>query len=574
MSIKTAPTKTAPKRDRSKPPSRAPIARAAAALTLVWFVPAALWWIVSYLAVWAGFTLPFPLIPNPPLLAAGCSAAVLVLALAARRVQLAWWRRSRGQRRKSTHGPVLAELEDALRDVNLLPGAPGAEGAARLRAVGKPTRVGRGTLTTVELPSRLGKTWRDVAAKHDPIAAALGLKADRLEVEEGAHPGQVAVWIADKRASGENVPAAIASATSTCWHDSLRIGETRRGEPVLLATYKHNTIVGGIMRFGKTSAARIVAAHAMLDPNAALHIVDGKGSAGDWAAARHAAATMILGSDDTALDDLERLLSEIHAQVDERNRQSESRPANWQPPGVLLLMDELQDILTGASPKQRERIVSLIGRIMRKGAAPGVHVLIATQRPAAEEIPTSLRNIIDQRVSLKARDRSAHNLVLGEGGATGVASLPVVAGEALLTDGGETRFVVLDYMDDAAWKRVCKAAPPAATAEQSLADPVVTADPLVLALREVLAAAPGRMLSAEALNAALPQTHRATSAMTLGKKLAAFGMTKETKTRVDGAYFYTLDQLESAVPTAVPVLSGDQGNAHPSAAPRDGRKAL
>jgi DNA segregation ATPase FtsK/SpoIIIE-like protein len=85
----------------------------------------------------------------------------------------------------------------------------------------------------------------------------------------------------------------------------------------------------------------------------------------------------VSGVDEEAVDDTLGLLSDVLGIVRARNA------AGGQHPGVLLLLEELQDVRAAAARDQRDRLDTLLGRIVRMGRAVGVHVTVSTQRPTA-----------------------------------------------------------------------------------------------------------------------------------------------------------------------------------------------
>lgn len=300
-----------------------------------------------------------------------------------------------------------------------------------------------GTTYTLVLPGAPSLSLTDLA-----VQAGVPERYVELRPLRDEPPNVVELWIGKPRK--EEVKLAKLP-DSTNWRDAFRLGEDMRGEEITAKTFNQNTLVGGIMRYGKSSVARHFTLRYLLDPTTTVIIVDGKGNKADWGSAP--ANEIILGTQDSALQDLDKVLSWVLNTIDKRNAED-----GRQFDGILVMLDELQDLLAEAQTKFRDKLVVKLGRIMKKGPGVGVHVLIATQRPANEEIPTRIRSIMNQRLGLFAESRQAMDLILGKG-RTGNSVMPTVPGEALYQDGGLPRFVKLDFVSDEEWERACAAAP-------------------------------------------------------------------------------------------------------------------
>ncbi|MCY9763666.1 FtsK/SpoIIIE domain-containing protein [Paenibacillus alvei] len=89
-------------------------------------------------------------------------------------------------------------------------------------------------------------------------------------------------------------------------------------------------------------------------------------------------------------------------------------------PRLIVVFDEFADFM--------EREKSLSGRvenaILRLGAkarAAGIHLLICTQNPKADIVPTNIRNNLPARLSLKTADHHASKIIISEEGAEKLA---------------------------------------------------------------------------------------------------------------------------------------------------------
>lgn len=416
-------------------------------------------------------------------------------------------------RRKSRRGSKWWHhdvLAPAMVSAGILRAPKEGERSRSLSYRGKPVHTDHGTTVIVGLPD--ARTLTDVATRREALAAALRVPSALLEVhQEKGDPANV-VRLHVTSGKRTETPATVATAPSTVWREPVRIGCDSRGEPVHLASFEHNSLVAGRPGSGKTALSRILLAHFLLDPTTSVYLLDGKGSTDDYGACRPLCARFVSGVDEDAVDDTLALLGDVLAIVRARNA------AGGQHPGALVLLEELQDVRAAATREERDRLDTLLGRIVRMGRAVGVHVIISTQRPTADDLPAGTRNLLSQRIALMLRNGADAALVLGHSPAL---ALPEKRGEALFTDGGPVRGVVLDRLTDDAWRQVCKRAtalrasqtplalePGAARFPESVTTAPAPVDPVLDAVLSVLADADPRGLPAAELHNRLPDWAR------------------------------------------------------------------
>lgn len=396
---------------------------------------------------------------------------------------------------------------------------------------GKPVRTDHGTTVVVGLPD--ARTLTDVLGRREALAAALRVPSSRLEVSQGEDDAAGTVRIHVAHGRPKETAATVATAEPTNWREPVRIGCDSRGVPVHLETFEHNTLIAGRPGSGKTVTSRIELSHFLLDPSTAIYVLDGKGSVDDYGACRRMCARFVSGTDEDAVPGTLAMLTEVLDEVRRRNTVGGGATH----PGILVLLEELQDVRAGASKEQREQLDNILGRIVRMCRAVGVVVLISTQRPTVEDLPSGIRNLLSQRLVLMLRNGADAALVLGT--APGVA-LPSRRGQALFTNGGPVVPVALDRLTDEAWVKVCQRAERLRAPSQMDADtrefPALSAvpsrqpamEPLIEAVVAVLANADPRGISASQLHAALPEWVQETYTSTsLGMALARHSKTVE-----------------------------------------------
>ncbi|MBV1734758.1 MAG: hypothetical protein KMY50_03110 [Candidatus Desulforudis sp.] len=88
-------------------------------------------------------------------------------------------------------------------------------------------------------------------------------------------------------------------------------------------------------------------------------------------------------------------------------------------PPLVIVVDEFADLadqLAGNRRKQDE-FYTYLRRVAQLGRKRGIHLVLCTQRPSADLVPTSIRNLMNARVALRVNDATASRMILDENGA-------------------------------------------------------------------------------------------------------------------------------------------------------------
>ena len=86
------------------------------------------------------------------------------------------------------------------------------------------------------------------------------------------------------------------------------------------------------------------------------------------------------------------------------------------PPLVVDEFADLADQLAGDKSAQRKFYMHL-RRVAQLGRSRGIHLVLCTQRPSADLVPTNIRNLMNVRVSFCVNDAAASRMILDETGA-------------------------------------------------------------------------------------------------------------------------------------------------------------
>jgi S-DNA-T family DNA segregation ATPase FtsK/SpoIIIE len=237
-------------------------------------------------------------------------------------------------------------------------------------------------------------------------------------------------------------------------------------------------------------AARLAAAGLILDPYTRLYMFDGKGGK-DWKAVEAVAHRFVCGDGleqvEAVRDHLVELVAEVQARYtrmaaldDDVCPESKITPAISRDPELnmpitAVIIDEVQVFLEnptktlvgGKKTTLGEYIVDLLAYLARKGPAAGIVVILATQRPDSQTIPSRLRSVLGSRFALRVMDWRDSNIVLGEQmntrGYDASALLPSHKGVGILRPDGDTdagadslaMTVWTYYMANPDWQEIC-----------------------------------------------------------------------------------------------------------------------
>lgn len=359
--------------------------------------------------------------------------------------------------------------------------------------------AGPGWTATVELPR--GIKASAAVAKVEELASALRIKKSRIQISadtsSDGHDGRFVLWVAnaDNPYGTGKVPSALIEAQVwNFWEQGIPLGPDARGDRHTMHLLWSSLLIGGLMGYGKSYFARLVAAAAALDPTVRVIVITGK-TGPDWSPAKHLAHRWIAGATPEiireVLDVVNGTIGEMQDRGTELDRLYETDP-EAAPEGkitpelaakgmgpVLLVVDELQELLDGAALVQvaieddateggrtktrsgRDLMVEGFARFVRVTRFVGGMGVFITQRPDADSVPTKLREVCAKRASYRVKgDRSA-KMVLGDDAVANGAAPHLLTedskGVVVLDQGGEEGHLTVkaDVIDLPQFKEIC-----------------------------------------------------------------------------------------------------------------------
>ena len=309
-------------------------------------------------------------------------------------------------------------------------------GIARLRDPAELTfpvpihRDGPGWLARVNLPA--GVDVAQVLERRPQLSSALRLPVDQVWPAPGPdHAGQLDLWVGLLPASRMAPPRwSLASPTArTSVFEPAEFGTDQRLRPVTVTLFENNFLIGGRPGSGKTYAGRALATIAALDPTCELKIIEYKGSAdfGDFAPL---CSTYVCGLGDAdfmaGLATLQWGLAEAErrAELIRRAREKGQAPLGKVTPElarragsglhpVLILIDEAHELFGDSTVGKQAAAVA--ERLVKRGRAFGIILVLITQIPDKDSLPTGVSRNIGVRMCLAVSDQVANDMILGTG---------------------------------------------------------------------------------------------------------------------------------------------------------------
>jgi S-DNA-T family DNA segregation ATPase FtsK/SpoIIIE len=285
-------------------------------------------------------------------------------------------------------------------------------------------RDGPGWRAEVDLP--YGVTAVDVIERRDRLASGLRRPLGCVwpEPVHDQHAGRLVMWVGDTDLSGGRpVPHPLAKAGTTSIFRPLPYGTDQRGRPVDVELIFSNVLIGSIPRRGKTMAARILCLGAALDVTAELHVWELKGT-GDLDSIGLVAHRYGSGVDEAniaaCVTDLKAVYEDLPRRASVlRGLPKELRPENKVTPElarrkslglhpVVVVIDEAQELPW----KEAEELC--LG-IIKRGPALGVMLILATQRPDKDSLPTGVSANAGVRFCLQVMGQVENDMILGTG---------------------------------------------------------------------------------------------------------------------------------------------------------------
>src|SRR6266516_969382 len=316
------------------------------------------------------------------------------------RAAVGWWLHRSSLRRGFARACRHAELATPNDRVPRIVAAARTPGGERLR---------------VKLPA--GSSAVALADAAERLAVVLDVREVRV-VRDADHAAYATVQVVrrDPLAGGPVACPWQEAVRCSLWQP-IPLGVDEDGAWVSVLLPERNVLGGGEPGAGKSAGLSLLVAVAALDPAVRLVLLDGKlVELACWAGC----ADRTVGPDIGAAIGV---LGELRAELDARyaallaNRRRKLAP-DLGMGLVVVVVDELMFYVAHPDKRQAAEFTSLLRDLVARGRAAGIIVVAATQKPAAEVIPTSLRDLFGFRWAFRCLTPEASDTILGRGWAS------------------------------------------------------------------------------------------------------------------------------------------------------------
>ena len=288
-------------------------------------------------------------------------------------------------------------------------------------------RDGPGWLARLDLPH--GVTAGEVSERRESLASGLRRQLGCVwpETIHKRHPGALALFVGDEDMTTAEQPAwPLARRGMADVFAPVVFGTDPRGRLVPVTLMFASIIIGSIPRMGKTFLLRLLMLICALDLRTEIHAYDFKGT-GDLKPIAQVAHRYRAGDDP---EDIEYLVADMRALRTEMRRRTkvirnmdETRcPENKVTPElandprlglhpIAIAWDECQ--IPFEHPEYGKELISIATDLTKRGPALGIMLMLATQRPDANSIPTGISANAVLRMCLKVMGQVENDMVLG-----------------------------------------------------------------------------------------------------------------------------------------------------------------
>ncbi len=323
---------------------------------------------------------------------------------------------------------------------------------SRVPTVRKMRDIPAGQRFEVRVPR--GSSVPELENASEVIAAALRVRELRVRrTADNASRAEIVVARQDPLAVGPPLTWPEVGAGQASLWQPIPVGVGEDGEAVTVLLPGRNLLLGGEPGAGKSVALSLLVATAALDPQSKLWLLDGKlVELATWSRCAEGSAGVRVSEAIDVLRDLQEEMDQRYALLLRSGKRKVSQGDGL--PLHVVVVDELAHYLTTSDRKERTAFADLLRDLVSRGRAAGIIVLAATQKPSADVVPTSIRDLFGFRWAMRCSTQQASDTILGSGWASAGYSAadvdPASRGVGyLLHEGGIPQRLRSYYLDDA-----------------------------------------------------------------------------------------------------------------------------
>jgi DNA segregation ATPase FtsK/SpoIIIE, S-DNA-T family len=286
---------------------------------------------------------------------------------------------------------------------------------------------GPGWRAEIDLP--YGVTATQVIERREALASGLRrpLGAVWPEPVTHEHAGRLELWVGREDVSKAKPPPWPWLRTGGGdVFGQLPFGTSPRGKRVGASLVEHNYLIGSLPGQGKTSSVRVLVSGAALDPTCELWVHELKGT-GDLDSYEQVSHRFVSGIDDESIGYAAESLKLLKAEVMRRTERLKALDRTVCPDKkitreianrralklwpLVCVVDEAQNLF--AHDKHGKQAGDDAVFVIKIGRALGVVLILATQRPDKESLPTGVSGNVSTRFCLKVAGQVENDMILG-----------------------------------------------------------------------------------------------------------------------------------------------------------------
>jgi hypothetical protein len=289
---------------------------------------------------------------------------------------------------------------------------------------GRPPRVMRVSITPVGerlwLRLRPGQSFEQLDPRSEEFRAAVRARDVRLTRDvRRANRVVVDVVRRDTLTGGPVLWPDRHAEVLSIW-DPVYFGISELGTAVRLSLVERAVLMGGNRGAGKSNGINVLVSHAALSPDVELLLIDAnRVQLGPF-------ADRALAFADHRIDDAIDVVRLWRDEIDHRLALMATLPGlpvslsrglsvEHGLPMWLLVVDELAYHTSVAGTRaQQTEFYNVMRDGVARGRAAGMGIVVATQRPTHDVVPTSLRDLFDIRIAYRTMTRTSSDVILGD----------------------------------------------------------------------------------------------------------------------------------------------------------------
>lgn len=295
-----------------------------------------------------------------------------------------------------------------------------------------------GVRLTVKL--RRGTAFTDLEKLGPRLAVSYAAREVRI-TQDKDNSSKAYVTIAIKDPFGdESIMFPYVYEKPLCVWSPIPIGVDEDHKEVQVALPERNLLIGGMPGSGKSVLVNVLLASLARDPKCRLFLFDGKGV--DLVPWKPVASGYVGLDVEAGTAQLDKVIEIMNGRYQEMAKRGLSKLGKSNGVGlVAVVVDEAPFYVANSDTKAAKAFSSRLREIIQKGRAAGIVVILTAQKPSADTLPSSIRDLINLRIAFSCSTREASETILGGSWSLGGYSAHQIAlekrGVALfLGDGG------------------------------------------------------------------------------------------------------------------------------------------